>query len=100
MTKSPQKCVLEALWVEQCDEKIDAERDSDGEAEEGFKHVCLLEPVGRGGVEHHGCEEREPEAQIHKVQHGGLPLKRSRTRPRTPEIKDRLGMRGRIIRAA
>lgn len=86
--------------MEQCGEKIDAERNSDGEAEEGFKHVCLLKPLGRGGVEDHGCEEREREAQIHKVQHGGLPLRWSRTRPRTRNIKDRLGMRGRIIKAA
>jgi hypothetical protein len=86
--------------VEQRDEKVNTERESDGEAEEGFNHDGLLQPLGRGGVEDHGCEEREPKAQIEEVQHGRLPLKRSKTRPRAPDIKDRLEMRPLIIRGA
>ena len=57
--------------MEQCDEKIDAERDGDGEAKQGF-HDALLHPLGCGGVQHHQGEECEAQRNIKNVQHGHL----------------------------
>lgn len=76
--------------MEQGDEKVDAEGDCDGKAENGFDHVGLLHPLGCGGVEDHRRKERDAEREIQKVQHGRLPLEWSRPRPRARRIKDRL----------
>jgi len=61
--------------MQQRHEKVDAERQANGQADQWLEHAgASSEPFGGGGISAHQRESCEPDKENNEVDHGSAPV--------------------------